>query len=74
MNALFSVQTREIALVDEALFLASGGAELRFGRVEDDTVRLYASGPAESIRLLAHEIIHHHTSAATPAHSVAASE
>jgi hypothetical protein len=68
MNNLFCVQAREIPLLDEKLFLSRGGAELHFGPIEGDTVRLYASGTPEAIRCLAREIINHHTSAATHSH------
>ena len=68
MNNLFCVQAREIPLLDENLFLSRGGAGLRFGPIEGDTVRLYASGSPEAIRFLAHEIINHHTAAATHSH------
>jgi hypothetical protein len=64
MDNLFLVQSREIPLLDERLFLQTGGDELWFGALDGDTVALHVRGSAESIRLLAREIMTHHTSAA----------
>jgi hypothetical protein len=63
MTINFTVNTAEILLLDEAMFLNEGGEQLRFGHLDGNAVQLEATGSREAISCLAHRIIAHHTAA-----------